>query len=160
VKVRTQYQIKKARESRQSPEKVAKRKRKEATRKRLAKVHGPLKRGLPLSDAIAFAVVQCSAAFFVARCEKVMKRNRWKWHEYGCTSQGGIWNLGHIIPLHEWDLTDPAQVAAANHWANLVPECARANDHKREVCGEVERALYAANLALAAKLARRKIRHS
>jgi hypothetical protein len=45
---------------------------------------------------------------------------------------------------------DPAQAKVANHWTNLVPECARANDHKRELFGELERQAYAINLALAA----------
>jgi hypothetical protein len=43
------------------------------------------------------------------------------------------------------------QAKAANHWANLAPECARANDHKREVCGKFERQADAVNVALAAR---------
>jgi hypothetical protein len=41
--------------------------------RRLEKVYGPFKKGLPLSDEVAIAVVKCPAAFFVARCERVLK---------------------------------------------------------------------------------------
>jgi hypothetical protein len=150
--MRTPYEKKKARESRQSPEKVADRKAKEALRRQLARVYRPLKKGRPLSDAICLEVIQCTTAFFLARIQPVLDANGWKWSDYGSTNYGGKWNLGHIRPMHEWNPFDPAQAKAVNHWTNLVPECARANDHKREIYSHLERQAYEANVLYASTL--------
>ena len=78
--------------------------------------------------------------------------NGWTWAEYGSTDYGGKWNFGHIIPMSEWKVSELVHPRAVNSWTNLVPECAKDNDHKREIYGELERQAYSANLALAATL--------
>jgi hypothetical protein len=143
--MRSQYEKKKAREARQSPEKVAVRNAKERIRRQLARVTRPLKAGRALSERTCLAVVGCSTGFFVAWVESQFEEG-WTWANYGCTSQGGVWNLDHIRALAHWNAMDPIEAKTANHWTNLAPACARTNDQKREQYVDIDRWNYGTNL--------------
>lgn len=42
--------------------------------------------------------------------------SKMSWDNYGA-----YWHIDHIIPISSFDLSDPAQCKAANHWTNLQP---------------------------------------
>jgi hypothetical protein len=142
---KSQYETQKARKGRHSPEKVVLRKAKEKSRSQLSRVTRPLKRNKPLSDATCLAVVGLPSALFVAWIESQWQEG-WDWKNYGCTSQGMIWNLDHIRALAHWNLLDPIEAKKANHWTNLAPACAKTNDQKREQYSDLDRWTLGTNL--------------
>lgn len=56
----------------------------------------------------------CTFAEARAHIEKQFKRGM-SWNNHG------EWEIHHIIPLAEWDLTDPQQMIRATHFTNLKP---------------------------------------
>ena len=124
----TPYQRRKAWIASLSPERRARLKAELAVRRQLARVYRPLKRGLPLSDAVALDVVGMPAAEFKARVEKQWQPG-WSWANYGSTDQGALWNFDHKRAIKDFD--DPIQACAVNHYLNLQPMCSRENDRKQ-----------------------------
>jgi hypothetical protein len=55
------------------------------------------------------------------------------WDNWGHTR--GNWHLDHITPLSKFELSDPAQLAAACHISNLQPLWAEDNWHKHAKMG-------------------------
>jgi hypothetical protein len=47
-------------------------------------------------------------------------------------NHGTVWHIDHIIPLAEFDLTDPMQRKRANHFTNLQPLSVADNMQKRD----------------------------
>lgn len=56
----------------------------------------------------------CTFAEARAHIEKQFKRGM-SWNNHG------EWEIHHIIPLAEWDLTDPQQMIRATHFTNIKP---------------------------------------
>jgi hypothetical protein len=126
----TQYERKKLWRAKWTPEQMARHKAELAVRRQLARVYRPLKRGKPLADHVARAVLSISAAEFIAVVEAKWLPG-WTWAKYGSTDQGALWNFDHKRAVKHFDVHDPVQAKAVNHWTNLVPMCSRENDRKQ-----------------------------
>lgn len=76
--------------------------------------------------------IGCSEAFLIEYLESKFYPNKetgekMTWENHGVNG----WHLDHIRPLCSFDLTDPEQVIAANHYTNLQPLWAKENLEKR-----------------------------
>lgn len=66
----------------------------------------------------------CSIEFFKQHLEsKFQKGMTWE-------NRGKVWHIDHIIPLYEFDLTDPVQFKKAAYYSNLQPLFALENLQK------------------------------
>jgi hypothetical protein len=126
----TPYQRRKAWIASFSPERKARHKAEMAARRQLARLYRPLKRGQPLRDDVALAVVGMRAAEFKAWVEAQWQPG-WTWANYGSTDQGALWNFDHVRAIKHFNVLDPHEARAANHWTNLAPMCSRENDRKQ-----------------------------
>ena len=68
----------------------------------------------------------CSMLHARRHIEKQFKKGM-HWNNHGT-----VWHIDHIIPLAEFDLTDPMQRKRANHFTNLQPLYAAENMQKRD----------------------------
>jgi hypothetical protein len=68
----------------------------------------------------------CSMLHARRHIEKQFKKGM-QWNNHGT-----VWHIDHIIPLAEFDLTDPMQRKRANHFTNLQPLYVAENMQKRD----------------------------
>lgn len=75
----------------------------------------------------------CSAGQFKRYLEQFFREpgNRWmNWDNQGRPDGQRGWDMDHIYPLSELDLTDPEQLRRAAHWSNFQPLSAADNNDK------------------------------
>jgi hypothetical protein len=75
-------------------------------------------------QAPTMQIVGCSIEFLKQWLESQFRRGM-TWDNYG-----DKWHIDHIIPVSEYDLTDPAQLRQAFNWQNMRPLSAKANMKK------------------------------
>jgi hypothetical protein len=70
--------------------------------------------------------IGCSTAHLRKHIESQFKAG-WTWG-----NRGEKWHIDHIVPLAEFDLSDPVQRRVANHYKNLRPMAKWANERKSD----------------------------
>lgn len=73
----------------------------------------------------------CTVAELVAHLEAQFQPGM-TWDNYGRRHTGRSWEIDHIKPLLDFDLTDPQQARSAVHFTNLQPLWREDNIAKRE----------------------------
>lgn len=95
---------------RHAPEYKAKQSARNAVSRIIRYTRGEWKKSVRTQELLGCTYAEC-----VRHIERQFKRGmRWSNH-------GTIWEIDHIIPLCDWDLTDPAQLKRACNYLNLRP---------------------------------------
>jgi len=78
-------------------------------------------------------LLDCSVDQFKRYLEQFFSKpgNDWmNWKNHGRQEGVRCWEIDHIYPLSELDLTDPEQLRRAQHWSNFQPLSAADNNAK------------------------------
>ncbi len=69
-------------------------------------------------SSVVCRTIGCTRPFFKTYVEARFQTGM-TWANWG--KGPGKWNLDHVLPLKSFDVLDPDQLAAANHYTNLQP---------------------------------------
>lgn len=79
-------------------------------------------------DRRTHELLGCSIKFFVKYLAVLASYEGWTWEDHGKK-----WHIDHIRPCASFDLTDPEQALACNHYTNLEPIDGKENIRKANV---------------------------